>query len=431
MGLVDVARGVVLDGRYRVEEVLGQGGMATVYRAHDEVLGRDVAVKLFPPTPDADEVLRHQAEMRVLARLSHPGLVTLHDAGSAYAGGPLHQTYLVMELVRGPTLADRLVTGRMPAIHVARAGRQLAEALATVHDAGVVHRDIKPANVLMVEAEESEHLSADQALTTGPIVKLADFGIARLADGARLTMTGTTLGTATYLAPEQAAGVEVGPAADVYALGLVLLECLTGRRAFTGTVVEVAAARLTTSPQVPRELGPEWLALLEGMTARHPEARPRMTAVAATLAALLGESTGELSPSGEGLDTQAHPAPADGPGASGEPRAAVLRSGEPVGRPEPPAQTRPLRTGDVVAARTRRTSEPRGSAAAEPEEDRVHAPARWTTAHTLLAALGIVVLIGIGMLLSRSTSTPEPPIYPAVEGSLGDALDELAVSVAP
>ncbi|MBO1750321.1 serine/threonine protein kinase [Actinotalea sp. BY-33] len=433
MGLVDVARGVVLDGRYRVEEILGQGGMATVYRAHDEVLGRDVAVKLFPPTPDADEVLRHQAEMRVLARLSHPGLVTLHDAGSAYAGGPMHQTYLVMELVRGPTLADRLVAGRFPATHVARAGRQLAEALATVHDAGVVHRDIKPANVLMVEAEEPEDESADAAVTTGPIVKLADFGIARFADGARLTMTGTTLGTATYLAPEQAAGAEVGPAADVYALGLVLLECLTGRRAFTGTVVEVAAARLTTSPQVPGELGSEWVSLLESMTARRPEDRPSMSAVAVALTALLGESTGELSLVSADLDsTRAHPAPTEGPAASEEPRPAVLRPAGPTRRPEPATETRPLRTGDVVAAQMRRTREAGGPGALEPGEERVDPPARWTAAHTLLAALGIVVLLGIGMLLSRSTtSTPEPPTYPAVEGSLGDALDDLAASVSP
>lgn len=282
-GLADVARGVVLDGRYRIEDVIGHGGMSTVYRAHDEVLDRDVAVKLFPPTPDGDESLRHQAEMRVLARLSHPNLVTLHDAGSAFAGRAAPQTYLVMELVPGPTLADLLATGPLSERQTARVGRQLAEALTAVHEADVVHRDIKPANVLLVRRETAEPDAHPDAHTTGPLVKIADFGIARLTDGARLTMTGTTMGTATYLSPEQASGAEVGPPTDVYALGLVLLECLTGRKAFTGTVMEVAAARLTHDPVIPTALGRRWCDVLEAMTRRDPLARLTMAEVAERL----------------------------------------------------------------------------------------------------------------------------------------------------
>uniref|UniRef100_UPI00165E99AF serine/threonine-protein kinase n=1 Tax=Actinotalea sp. JY-7885 TaxID=2758576 RepID=UPI00165E99AF len=294
----DVARGVLLDDRYRLEDVLGQGGMATVYRAHDLVLDRDVAVKLFPPVAeDAEDLLRHQSEMRVLAQLSHPGLVTLHDAGLAHAEGPMRQTYLVMELVDGPTLADRLAGGPLSPRRAARLGRQVAEALATVHAAGVVHRDVKPANVLLVEPAGAGDEDPDAVSTTGPIAKLADFGIARLADGARLTVTGTTLGTATYLSPEQAAGAPVAAPTDVYALGLVLLECLTGRKAFTGTMVEVAAARLNTSPAVPTTFGPEWADLLEAMTRRRPEDRPTAAEVAVRLADLVvdGVTTGEVA----------------------------------------------------------------------------------------------------------------------------------------
>lgn len=283
-----MADDVLLGDRYRLADVLGQGGMATVYRAHDLLLGRDVAVKLFPPvTEGAEEVLRHEAEMRVLARLSHPGLVTLHDAGTAPAGGRLRRTYLVMELVPGPTLAERLTQGALPAAHVAHVGRQVAEALVVVHGAGVVHRDIKPANVLLTEASAGvDPGDGAGSVAAWPTVKLADFGIARLADGARLTVTGTTLGTASYLSPEQATGSALGPPSDLYSLGLVLLECLTGAPAFTGTMLEVAAARLTTAPPVPEALGPGWVELLRAMTARGPGDRPTAAEVSVRLAAL-------------------------------------------------------------------------------------------------------------------------------------------------
>lgn len=273
--MTDTARGVVLDGRYRIEEVVGVGGMATVYRATDQLLTRDVAVKLFPPTPVEDERLRQQAEISVLAGLDHPGLVTLLDAGDCYAGGPAPQAYIVMELVAGPTLADLLREGPLSRTATAVIGRQLAEALGAVHAAQVVHRDVKPANVLFVEP-----LGADAVAAR---VKLADFGIARALDAARLTMTGLTMGTATYLSPEQAAGTAVGTATDVYALGLVLLECLTGEKAFTGSIVEVAAARLTTSPAIPASLGPEWAGLIAGMTRRDPDERLGLGEVARRL----------------------------------------------------------------------------------------------------------------------------------------------------
>lgn len=276
-----VAPGEVLAARYRVADVLGVGGMATVYRARDEERADDVAVKVFPPPMGAEERERQRAEIAVLAQLRHPGLVGLIDAGAADVGAGVEQTFIVMELVPGPTLADVLVDGPLLRGEAAGAGAQLARALVAVHDAGVVHRDVKPANVLLADTGWSSGTAAG-----APAVKLADFGIARVVDAARLTVTGTTLGTATYLSPEQAAGGPIGPAADVYALGLVLLECLTGRKAFTGTVAEVAAARLAADPPVPAELGRGWSTLLRAMTRRDAAERIPMADAAARLEVL-------------------------------------------------------------------------------------------------------------------------------------------------
>lgn len=466
-GPVDVAHGVVLDGRYRIEDVVGQGGMATVYRAHDEALGRDVAIKLFPPTPDSDEVLRHQAEIRVLSQMNHPGLVALHDAGSAYAGGPLQQTYIVMELVPGPTLADLLATGPLTRTHTARIGRQLAEAIATVHAADVVHRDIKPANILLVERASAVREAPDAALTTGPIVKLADFGIARFADGARLTMTGTTLGTATYLSPEQATGSPVGPATDVYALGLVLLECLTGRKAFTGTVAEVAAARLTTDPPIPSELSTGWRSLLEGMTARDPEARLTMVEAARRLGALGGASVGDssgpevlLGPAGQGGTASARGPRSAPPAVEPEPTGAMaLPTGStpavepgPVHATHAPRSTRrDRRTGSAAApsaqdrsllrdpgeATGRTQPIPVAVSPAPPVVPRRGAGSTGRPGRRPWAVLGgvvVVLLASVALVLGLAAGdrrAPEPPPYPAVEGTLGEVLQDLQRSVEP
>jgi eukaryotic-like serine/threonine-protein kinase len=417
-GPVDVAQGVVLDGRYRIEDVVGQGGMATVYRAHDEALGREVAVKLFPPTPDADEVLRHQSEIRVLSQMNHPGLVALHDAGSAYAGGPLQQTYIVMELVPGPTLADLLATGPLSPSHTARMGSQLAEAIAAVHAADVVHRDIKPANILLVERETAVREDPDAALTTGPIVKLADFGIARFSDGARLTMTGTTLGTATYLSPEQATGASVGPPTDVYALGLVLLECLTGRKAFTGTVAEVAAARLNSEPPIPDEVGPAWVALLRDMTAREAGDRIDMTEVAQRLASMIDDA----DPQPLQTAVLTHPAAArPEPGRRS-------RRGLPPSVPPAAARTQPLAVV-VPDASDGRPEESDEATAVQPGS----LPTEQRRPALLVAGLVVLaVLVSLLVMVRPGADAPPPaPAYPAVDGPLGEAIEDLVRSVEP
>lgn len=254
MTSVPTGDGRLLDDRYRLGHQLGIGGVAEVYRALDERLHRDVAIKLFRGDV-ADQLQRHEEEMRTLARLDHAGLVTVFDAGTDDTTG---QPYLVMQLIEGATLADQLRAGPLTPERTAAIGVALADALAYVHGQGLIHRDVKPANVL---------ISADGR------VHLADFGIARLVDAAHVTRTGDVLGTPAYFSPEQVAGEPVGPPADVYALGLVLLECRTGRRAYEGTPMEVAMARLTRQPEIPASITGAWRDLLTGMTARQPAAR--------------------------------------------------------------------------------------------------------------------------------------------------------------
>lgn len=269
-------------GRYRLGTVLGRGAMADVVHAHDHVLGRSVAVKIFRHDEPPDTAQRIDAEIRTLASLSHPGLVTLYDAGTALDASGVPVPYLVMELIDGPTLSAYRQGRAMDGSHVARIGFELAEALAYIHGQGVVHRDIKPANILVAQSPD---------VGVGQCAKLADFGIARILDSERLTEHGTTVGTAHYLSPEQATGTSVGPPTDVYTLGLVLIECLTGTMAFEGSAVAAAVARLHRDPDVPERLGSDWHALLTDMTSRRPEDRPAAAAVAHRLRGLSRSTT--------------------------------------------------------------------------------------------------------------------------------------------
>jgi serine/threonine protein kinase len=252
-------------GRYVLGDVLGTGGTATVYRAQDLVLGRQVAIKILG-SQGSDPALmqREKSEVALLASLNHHSLVTLYDADVARVGEE-ERRYLVMELVDGPTLDTRIQRGPVAPADLRRMLIDLAEALHVVHAAGVVHRDIKPGNILLAPTLlPGREFSA----------KLADFGIASLVDSTRVTATGTVIGTAAYLSPEQARGARVGPPTDVYSLGLVLLEAMTGHREFPGTVIESLTARMNRDPIVPGTLGYEWKSILTAMTARHPAQRP-------------------------------------------------------------------------------------------------------------------------------------------------------------
>lgn len=252
------------DGRYTLTERIATGGMGVVWRANDSVLGRDVAVKILKAeyADDATFRARLQAEARNTAGLHHPGIAQVFDHGDAVdpaSGRPT--AYLVMELVPGKPLSDLLAGGRsLRPEAAADIVAQAAAAIEAAHQQGIVHRDVKPAN-LIVNPNGS--------------VKVTDFGIARAADAVPLTQTGQVIGTPHYLSPEQARGLPATPASDIYALGVVLYECLSGSRPFTADApVAVAMQHLRDDvPPLPESVPPGLAALCMGCLAKEPEER--------------------------------------------------------------------------------------------------------------------------------------------------------------
>ncbi|WP_236558278.1 serine/threonine-protein kinase [Arthrobacter sp. 9V] len=264
----------MLGGRYQLGSLLGRGAMSAVYQATDLLLGREVAIKVFlPGSGDESFRARQENEMRLLAAFDHPGLVAAFDAGVDTRNDE-ERAYLVMELAAGRDLRAVLTEGPLTVPETARIGIRLAGALSQVHQHGVIHRDIKPANILV---SDDDGLGQES-------VKLADFGVALVMNDNRLTATGFTVGTAQYLSPEQAQGLGLTPASDIYSLGLVLLECLTGRAEYPGTPIETASARLHRAPQVPLELPAPLRELLEAMTDMDPAKRPTAQHVEQALA---------------------------------------------------------------------------------------------------------------------------------------------------
>lgn len=267
-----------LGERYALEALIGRGGVGDVHRATDTLLHRQVAIKVLRERTASDvDRDRFRDEARTLAVLMHPGLVTVLDVGDT-EGRP----FLVMELVEGSTLAGVLADGPLGVDETARILGRVATALAYAHDRGVVHRDVKPGNVLLGDDGR---------------VKLADFGIARLVgDNVRHTLPGTMIGTVAYLAPEQVTGGELTQAVDVYALGLVLLEALTGTKTYAGPPVEAALARLSRPPVVPAELPDRVRDLVLAMTTSDPRRRPSARQVADELAHVAREESGSALP---------------------------------------------------------------------------------------------------------------------------------------
>ncbi|MPY78974.1 MAG: protein kinase [Actinophytocola sp.] len=268
-----ITSGQLLAERYRLDSRIAVGGMGEVWRASDARLDRTVAVKILKAelSGDAEFLHRFRTEARTTASLNHPGIAAVHDYGEAASGVPgtddteNNLAYLVMELVDGEPLATLLArSGRMTADRLLPILEQAGRALNAAHERGLVHRDIKPGNILVVRG-------GDGAET----VKLTDFGIAKAADAAPVTRNGMVMGTAHYIAPEQATGNDASPASDVYSLAVCGYECLAGRRPFLSeNAVTVAMMHIRDMPPpLPHDVPPLVRALIESTLVKDPALR--------------------------------------------------------------------------------------------------------------------------------------------------------------
>lgn len=262
---------MLLDSRYSLDEEIGAGGFCEVWRGADTILRRPIAVKLlragYAHQPEVQA--RFKAEARHAGALSHENVARVYDYGESACG----QAYLVMELLKGPSLATVMAAGPLDAARTMDIVAQVAAGLQAAHSAGLIHRDIKPANILF---------------TSEGTARITDFGIAYAAGSAPLTATGMVMGTPGYIAPEQVAGTRARPASDLYALGIVAFECLTGAQPFSGPPVEVAIAhRDRPLPPLPASLPAEVADFVMVLTAKDPAWRPANAGQVASQARML------------------------------------------------------------------------------------------------------------------------------------------------
>jgi beta-lactam-binding protein with PASTA domain/tRNA A-37 threonylcarbamoyl transferase component Bud32 len=400
--------GNVLGNRYRLLELLGQGGMATIYRARDSQLERDVAIKVLRAEygRDPDFSSRFRQEAQAAAALNHPNVVAVYDYGQDEAG-----PYIVMELVDGEDLASVIRrTGALPPRQAARIAAEVARALAAAHARGFVHRDVKPGNVLVGRDGR---------------VKVADFGIARAVAEAQMTLPGTTLGSVHYFSPEQARGEQATTASDIYALGIVLFELLTGRRPWEGdSAASIAMARLSgpvPSPGGVRSGVPPALdSIVQRALSREPAGRfPTAAAMADALDAFLADRAPEgargaavpaAAAGAAGAVAGAAGAGAAGAAGAGAVGAAAAGAASPTGatvasgvaRPNPP---RVPYAQDAYADSSERYRDPRaqrrGAGPYEEEPEGGTSPWVWVSAVLALAILAVA-----GFLVFRLISGP-------------------------
>jgi eukaryotic-like serine/threonine-protein kinase len=324
-----ISPGVTLGGRYRLDERIAGGGMGDVWRGTDEVLGRTVAVKILLPAllDEPGFAERFRGEARTMATINHPGVVDVYDYGSDQ-----QLAFLVMEYVEGDALSRTLSrVGRLTPARTMALVAQAADALQAAHANGIVHRDVKPGNLLV--------------RPNGTLV-LTDFGIARSDMVGQLTMAGSVLGTASYISPEQASGSVATAASDVYALGVVAYQCLSGHRPFDGsTPIEIAMKHVRDTPRpLPADIPPAVRAIVDRALAKDPAAR---WATASAMAAVARQAASSLATSAQ------QPVRSNGPvsPAPNRPQSGVPMSGAPVsGSARPPYASVPRPVSGVRGA---------------------------------------------------------------------------------
>ena len=400
--------GLILDDRYQLAEPIAAGGVGQVWRASDLLLDREVAVKLLRPeyADHPDTLERFRAEAKHAGSLTHPCVARVYDYGNA---GPASPPYLVMEYVNGPSLADMLAVDPVHPVLALDVAAQAAAGLDAAHSIGLVHRDVKPGNIL---------IGADG------LVKITDFGIAHAAGSAPITGPGLVMGTTQYMAPERIAGGQATPASDLYALGILIYECLTGLPPYDGGTAEVMAGHLyLPMPPLPAGVPPELGELITRLTAKDPAARLSDAAEVAAIATRLrdalaadagltvaapayaGAATGSHAGAGATADVEAlftGPAPRQaGPGMTGQ--TGVLDD-RPPRQPRQPRQ--PGTPPDSPSGRPVRTGRRRATTLA--------------AGVTVLAGAGVAWLLASGALHDSPAAdhvTVSPPATTAPGGS--------------
>ncbi|WP_433365760.1 serine/threonine-protein kinase [Actinoplanes sp. CA-142083] len=440
MSTTDLPGSSLLAGRYRLVERLGAGGMSVVWRGFDEVLGRQVAVKVLPPSTSTDPAFRRRlrAEAQAAARLSHPNITNVYDYGEATTVDGEPVPYVVMELIDGESLAAVLArTRRLPWQHAVRITAEVAAALAAAHSRGIVHRDVTPANVMLTP--------------TG--AKVVDFGISALIGENDIDPDGSLLGTPAYLAPERLEGGQVSPATDVYAVGLLIYRTLIGQLPWdVGTTTALLRAHQYVEPDplpAVEGLPPSVDALVGRCLEKHPSDRPSSAELAHVLAQIAAgapmAARGYVPDWAEnGEDTTILPAPHSYPD--------VIRQEQPAasaGEPEAPARNSrfaELKSGPVLIGAAAAGAAAGGAVAANAagdspalrnavdnkpggtppgEQDKARNNSRVHTRRVLFVA-GAVLLLGAGTYAwsltsnltgssgaGRHAATPQPSVVPA------------------
>jgi eukaryotic-like serine/threonine-protein kinase len=386
-----LSSGQLLVDRYRLARRIAVGGMGEVWEAADTRLDRPVAIKILKPElcGDAEFLHRFRTEARTTASLNHPGIAAVHDYGetAAVPDGPEETAYLVMELVEGEPLAAILARGgRLGTERTLDVLGQAAAALQAAHERGLVHRDVKPGNILV---------------TPGGKVKLTDFGIAKAADAAPVTRSGLVMGTAHYVAPEQALGGEAEPASDVYSLAVVGYECLVGQRPFLAdSAVTVAMMHIRDAPPpLPPGVPPGVRALLDATLVKDPRQRYRTGGEFA--AAVAAVRAGRPLPAPSGLVPMGPPPPGPAVGGPGATMPAPVVPGPRV----PGPMSLP---GDLRAVGPARMPPAGAFAAWPPAPPRRSRAPLWVLVAALVAALLALGLWGMWNV-TRSSSGTSPP----------------------